>query len=92
MENVKVRRQKVTPQLRIHSVGCYLVLLSVAFFLFTSAVAACPMCKELLFDPAQVQQRLSTARGYALSIGVLLMVPVSLIVGIATLILRAKHR
>ena len=56
------------------------------------AASACPGCKEALFDPAQLQQKLSTARGYALSIGVMLMVPVALIGGVAAGIIRAAKR
>ena len=53
---------------------------------------ACPGCKEALFDPGQLQQKLATARGYALSIGLLLSVPFALVGGIAALIIRAAHK
>ncbi len=56
------------------------------------AVWACPACKEALFDPGQLQQKLSAAKGYALSIGLMLAMPVGLIGGITTLILRAQRR
>ncbi len=52
---------------------------------------ACPGCKEALFDPAQLQQKLSTAKGYALSIGVLLSVPLVLLGGIVTMVVRARR-
>ena len=61
--------------------------------LFIPTVAdACPGCKEALFDPGQLQQKLSTAKGYALSIGLMLTVPLLLIGGVATLIVRASRR
>ena len=54
---------------------------------------ACPGCKEALFDPGQLQQKLSTARGYAWSIALLLICPVVLISSVAALIVRAfRHR
>ena len=60
--------------------------------LFPLAADACPGCKEALFDPGQLQQKLSTARGYALSIGLLLFVPLTLIGTIAALVVRATRR
>ena len=56
------------------------------------AADACPGCKEALFDPAQLPQKLATARGYAMSIGLLLAVPFGLVGGITTLIIRAQRR
>ena len=53
---------------------------------------ACPGCKEALFDPEQLPQRLATARGYALSIGLLLTVPFVLVAGLAALLFRAAQR
>lgn len=53
---------------------------------------ACPMCKEALFDPAQLPQRLSTARGYAASIALMLGMPLLLIGGVVALIVRAQRR
>ena len=52
----------------------------------------CPGCKEALFDPGQLPQRLSTARGYALSIAVMLAVPVGLLGGITAVVVRAARR
>ena len=52
----------------------------------------CPGCNEALFDPGQLQQKLSTARGYALSIGVLLAVPFALVGGITALVIRASRK
>jgi len=51
-----------------------------------------PGCKEALFDPGQLSQKLSTARGYAISIGLLLAVPFVLVAGTAALIVRAQRR
>ena len=53
---------------------------------------ACPGCKEALFDPGQLAQKLSTARGYAISIGLLLAVPFTLVAGMTALIVRAARR
>lgn len=64
--------------------GCWLLEPAVGW--------ACPGCKEALFDPGQLAQKLSTARGYAISIGLLLAVPVALVAGTAALIVRAQRR
>ena len=58
----------------------------------SSEVSACPLCKEALFDPGQMHQRLATAKGYALSIALLLSVPAALVAGVTTLIVRAHRR
>ena len=61
--------------------------------LLTTAVAwACPGCKEALFDPGQLQQKLSTAKGYAWSIALLLACPVALVGGVTALVVRASRR
>ena len=60
-------------------------------FGWAASAGACPGCKESLFDPAQLPQRLATARGYALSIAVMLSVPAVLIGGVAALIFRAAR-
>jgi len=60
--------------------------------LVPAAALACPTCKEALFDPGELPQRLSTARGYALSIGLLLAMPLGLVGGGSVLILRAQRR
>ena len=71
----------------------YLVLLPFTFYLLPFALAqACPGCKEALFDPAELPQRLSAAKGYALSIGLLLAVPAALVGGLTWLIVRAQRR
>lgn len=55
--------------------------------------AACPGCKEALFDPAQLPQKLATAKAYAVSIGVMLAVPTLLIGGLTALIVSSvRHR
>ena len=53
---------------------------------------ACPGCKEALFDPGQLSQKLATARAYSLSVGLLLLVPASLILGVAVAVIRASRR
>ncbi len=50
------------------------------------------MCKEALLDPAQLPQKLRTAKGYALSIGLLLTMPIALVGGVTALIVRASRR
>ena len=69
------------------------LMLTILVFFASSAVAwACPFCKEALFDPGQLQQKLSTARGYAMSIALFLSVPAVLVGGVAALIVRAFRR
>lgn len=53
---------------------------------------ACPGCKETLFDPEQLPQKLSLASGYATSIGLLLLVPVGLITALTVTIARSQRR
>ena len=60
--------------------------------LAASTAWACPGCKEALFDPGEITQRVSTARGYALSIGLLLGMPALLLTGIAALIVRSRRK
>ena len=62
-----------------------------ACLLGAAAAWACPGCKESLFEPDQLAQRISTARGYAWSIGLLLAVPCGLLATVAALVVRA-HR
>ena len=56
------------------------------------ALWACPGCKEALFDPSELPRRLAVAKGYALSIGLMLAVPLGLVGGGAALIARAHRR
>ena len=68
------------------------VLLTMLFLVGLPAIVmACPACKEALFDPSQLHQKLSAAKGYALSIGLLLSVPSALVIGITWLIVRAAR-
>ena len=70
-------------------------VLAVSGVLFPMVGWACPGCKEALFDPGELPQKLATARGYALSIGLLLLVPFGLVGGLAALVglaQRRKHR
>lgn len=59
---------------------------------FPSVAEACPGCKEALFDPAQLPQRLRTAQGYAWSIAALLGVPLTLIGGLTVWVVRHQRR
>jgi uncharacterized membrane protein YozB (DUF420 family) len=55
--------------------------------------SACPGCKEAAFDTAeQSRAKLASAKGYGLSIGLMLLVPVSLIGGIGITIARGAKR
>jgi uncharacterized membrane protein YozB (DUF420 family) len=67
--------------------------IAVYWLLYHANVAeACPGCKEALLDPGELPQRLSMARGYAMSIGLLLLVPFGLVGILAALIARAHRR
>ena len=71
----------------------WFVLLPFAFYLLTFDLAgACPACKELLFDPGQIHQKLSLAKGYAVSIVLMLAMPLGLVGGLTALIVRAQRR
>ena len=49
-----------------------------AWVLFAPTALACPGCKEAAFDTAeQAQQRMASAKGYGLTIALLLLVPAS---------------
>ena len=73
--------------------NCVFVLtILVGLLGLVTASMACPDCKEALFDPHQIQQKLSTARGYAISIGMFLSVPAGLVGGLTMLILRSRRR
>ena len=98
MSKEKGKRKKEKPQCKSQNFEFCLVILPFAFCLlsflafFPITVSACPGCKEGLFDPGQLQQKLATARGYALSIGLMLAMPLALVGGVALLILRASRR
>jgi len=68
------------------------LLIAACWLLIARDALACPLCKEALFDPSQLHQRISTAKGYALSIGLLLLVPTGLIAGVAMSIIRSARR
>ena len=70
------------------------ILIGVALmvWLLPGAVSACPGCKEALFDPGQVQQQRSMAKGYALSIGLLLIMPLGLVGGGTVYLIRSHRR
>ncbi len=53
---------------------------------------ACPGCKEALFDPQQLPQRLRAAQGYAWSIAALLLVPAAMIGGLVGWIVFSQRR
>ncbi|MBI2105188.1 MAG: hypothetical protein HYT90_06435 [Candidatus Omnitrophica bacterium] len=55
------------------------------------ALWACPGCKESLFDPGGLPQRLAVAKGYALSIGLMLAVPLGLVGGLTALVIRSAR-
>ena len=74
-----------------HSITKMAILL-VCLISIPAIAGACPGCKEALFDPGQLAEKLATAKGYALSIGVLLAVPFLLIGGYTLAIARAARR
>jgi hypothetical protein len=53
---------------------------------------ACPGCKEALVDSAQTRQTLRTAKGYALSIGLLLTLPAVAVGAVAVSVARASRQ
>jgi hypothetical protein len=64
----------------------------VFWWLAPAVVMACPLCKDILADAGKLAETLATAKGYAASILLLLSVPAVLVGGVATLIIRARHR
>ena len=77
-------------QSRSHAVT--IVFLMSALLLIPTFADACPACKEAFFDPGQLTQKLSTARAYALSIGLLLAMPAGLLSLITCVVFRAYRR
>jgi len=65
---------------------------ALVIFLFAQTAQACPGCKEALFDPGQLAEKITTAKGYAFSIGVLLMVPFILTTVLTLLIARSIRK
>ncbi len=103
MQKEEGKREKSKPQGKTHkchpwqrgnTFGFWVVVLPFAFFLLPGFSHACPGCKEALFDPGQLVQKLSAAKGYALSIGLLLAVPCLLAAAIGLAVTRSirKHR
>ena len=97
MNKSKGKSQKAKPQVKsqnriIGTSEFWVVVLSFAFLLLPSLAWTCALCKEALFDPSQIQQKIATAKGYALSIGLMLMMPLSLVGGVTTLVVRAYRR
>ncbi|MBI4341925.1 MAG: hypothetical protein HY599_00985 [Candidatus Omnitrophica bacterium] len=87
----------VTPNSELRTPNCVpagaIILLIGLVTLLAPAVAhACPGCKEALFDPGQLVEKLATSKGYALSIGLLLLVPFTLVGGIAVAVARASRK
>jgi hypothetical protein len=72
--------------------GIGVVVVFLLTMLMPATAFSCPGCKEALFDPGQLPQKLSTAKGYALSIGLLLAVPVALVGGLTAMIIRSARR
>ena len=72
--------------------GAVVLLIGLVLLLVPAIAWSCPACKEALFDPGQLAQKLATAKGYALSIGLLLSVPFLLVAGVTMLVVRAAHR
>ena len=70
----------------------FLIVVMGFWLLWPAVIWACPACKEALFEPGQLKQTLATAKGYAMSIALLLSVPAALIGGTAALIVRAHRR
>ena len=68
-----------------------IVVLSCVLWLPATAIG-CPGCKESLFDPGQLAQKRGTASGYALSIALMLSMPVVLVGGSTVLLVRAHRR
>ena len=60
--------------------------------LLMGVVEACPSCKESLFDPAGLPQRLATAKGYAISISLMVGVPLAMVGGLTILIVRTQRK
>ena len=53
---------------------------------------ACPWCKDALFSPGEAASQNGAAKGYALSIGLLLGLPVLMLSVIALAVIRSARR
>ncbi len=91
-----MERMKANSEFGIRNSDFLVLTLSFMVFLvvlfFPLPALACPGCKEALFDPGQLAEKIATAKGYALSIGLLLAVPFLLIAGVIALVARNAHR
>ena len=76
----------------VAGVGNCALLAFLTIMFAPATVMACPGCKEALFDPGTLPQKLATAKGYALSIGFMLAMPLLLIGSVGVLIVRAHRR
>ena len=98
MNKAKGKRQKVKVKTRNRrvmgqAITTTLMVCAFDFLLLPFDLArACPLCKEALFDPGQLHQKLALARGYALSIGLMLAMPLALVAGLTLMIVRAQRR
>lgn len=70
----------------------WLCLAAAGLLIAPVLASACPGCKEALFDPDQLSQKLASAKGYALSIGMLLTVPFLIIAGFTAFIIASARR
>ena len=82
----------VTPHSALRILHCVGVVVLLGLLWLPAIADACPGCKEALFDPGQLAQKLSTSKGYALSIGLLLTTPLLLVGTIAALVVRAARK
>ena len=74
-----------------HKVFFALWIAGGACFALPASVLACPGCKEAAFEtPESARQKNATARAFAISIGLLLAVPFTLVGGIAFLVIRSR--
>lgn len=71
----------LSPAVRILGAGAVALGMIVGW---AALASACPACKEALLDPTQAQHLLQSAKGYALSIGLMLGMPLVLIGAVAT--------
>ena len=92
MGDVKVGGKKGNTQATFRNFEFWIVILTIAYLLAPFTAAACPMCKESLFDPGQIGQKIATAKGYAISIGMLLAVPFILVASVIALVARSTRR
>ncbi len=61
-------------------------------FLLVELAEACPWCKDALWSPGDASAQAYLARGYNLTILGLMAIPLLLVGGLATLIIRSARR